>query len=360
MKPRLIRTPTIQPDESLSSWLTRTALLHGCEPLVVGWHVWGKYRVWTVDFERSMSIELLEKLAQATGVDIDRLDEALLIHNAKLQIPKFNPDNGIWPWVLCQGSRNRKKTIGQPYCPQCLNEKHGYLRREWRMAWATTCTHHQVLLQDRCPECQFLFNINKLSGLEKFIGTCSQCKCDLRQYLGITTQSPFQIAANKALESGYASYADLTLEAPEWFAVARAFILMLRRAARQPSGSFARIFAEFSIDANKIILPKTAGTFEWLPIDERHHLLQYCFTIMQHSLAELTDLAYRHGLTSNALLYTVGVDNFPITLQPLLHSLPTRIKVLQQREPSTKPLSEAQVMRKWARLQRKVDRLMLS
>lgn len=360
MKPRIIRTPVMQPDESLSSWLIRTALFHGCEPMVLGWRIWDKYRIWTVDFERLMSDVLLEKLAQATGVDIGRLDQALLVHTAQQQTSHFNPENAIWPWVLCQGIRNRKKSLGQSYCPQCLNEKNGYLRREWRMAWATTCSQHQVKLQDCCPECGFLFNPHKLSGLEKYIGTCSQCKCDFRQYAGIAAQSSFQELAQGAIASGYASYGNLTLEAPEWFALARAFILMLRRAARYPNGSFARIFAELGVDAEKMVLPKTAGTFEWLPIDERHHLLQYCFKIMQHPLATFTDLAHSHGLTSNALLYTVSEDNLPVSLQPLLQSLPTQTKTHQVRESNEEPMSEACVMRKWARLQRKVDRVMLS
>lgn len=71
MKLPILRTPPIIIDETLSSWLIRTALYQGCDPMVLSWCIWDKYRIWTIDFERNLPYEHLFALSKATGLGID-------------------------------------------------------------------------------------------------------------------------------------------------------------------------------------------------------------------------------------------------------------------------------------------------
>lgn len=360
MKLPILRTPPILIDETLSSWLIRTALYQGCDPMVLSWRIWDKYRVWTIDFERNLPTEHLLALSKATDVAIDVLDEMLLIHMAKKCVHEFNPESGIWSWMLCQGNRNRKKSVGQPYCSHCLAEGTPYLRKEWRMAWATVCTKHQVLLQDSCPECGFYFSPHKLKGLEQVLSTCHHCGFDLRSSKGIKADSAFQKAAQAAIQQGYANYGNTSLLTAEWFSVAKVFVLLLRKAAAHQDGRFASIFADLGGSVEDLVLPMTVGTFEWLPIAERHGLLRDCYILLQQPIETLIQAAQVHSLTANAILNVVSQDKLPQTLFPLVNGLERQSKSYLKRQFKDEPTPEKSVMRKWARLQRKIQRIAAS
>ena len=360
MKISILRTPHLIVDETLSSWLVRSALYQGCDPMVLSWRIWDKYRIWTIDFERNLPYEHLFALSKATGLGIDVLNEMLLIHQAKKCVHDFNTESAIWSWVLCQGNRNRKKSVGQQYCSHCLAEGTPYLRKEWRMAWATVCTKHQVLLQDSCPECGFYFSPHKLQGLEQVLSICHHCGFDLRTSKGIQGNSAFQKAAQAAIQQGYANYGNTSLLTAEWFSVAKVFVLLLRKAAAHQDGRFANIFADLGICIEKLVLPRTVGTFEWLPIAERHGLLRDCYTLLRQPLETFIAVAQSHSLTANAILNVVPQDKLPKTLFPLVNSLELQSKNYSKRQLGNEPASEKSVMRKWARLQRKVQRIVAS
>ncbi|EMI5620017.1 Uncharacterised protein [Acinetobacter baumannii] len=360
MKHSLLRSPHLIDDETLSSWLVRTALYQGCDPMVLSWRIWDKYRIWTIDFERNLAHEHLLALSKATGLQIDVLDQMLLIHLAKKCVHEFHAESAIWSWILCQGIRNRKKSVGQQYCPHCLAEGIPYLRKEWRMAWATVCTKHQISLQDSCPECGFYFLPHKLQGLEHVLCICHHCGFDLRNSQGIEANSAFQKAAQAAIQQGYINCGTNFLLVAEWFAVAKVFVLLLRKAAAHKNGRFANIFADLGVSLETLVLPKTVGTFEWLPIAERHGLLRDCYILLQQPLEKLIDTAQLHSLSANAILNVVSQDKLPQTLFPLVNGLERQSKNYSKRQCKDDPVSEKIVMRKWARLQRKVQRIIAS
>ena len=96
MKISILRTPHLIVDETLSSWLVRSALYQGCDPMVLSWRIWDKYRIWTIDFERNLPYEHLFALSKATGLGIDVLNEMLLIHQAKKCVHDFNTESATW------------------------------------------------------------------------------------------------------------------------------------------------------------------------------------------------------------------------------------------------------------------------
>lgn len=357
MRLPILRTPHVIEDETLSSWLVRIALYQACDPMVLSWRIWGKYRIWTIDFERNLSHKHLLALSQATGVAIDLLEEMLLIHQAKKYVHEFNAESAIWSWVLCQGIRNRKKSAGQQYCPHCFKEGTPYLRRDWRMAWATVCTKHQVLLQDSCPECGFYFSPHKLKGLEQELSICHHCSLDLRISQGIRADSVFQKATQIIIHQDFANDDNTLVLTAEWFSVAKVFILLLRKAAAHQNGRLASIFTDLDICVEELVLPKTVGTFEWLPVVERHALLRNCYILLQQPLEKLIEVAKSHSLTANAILNVVPQSKLPKTLFPLVSSLELQRKNYSKRQLGDEPASEKSVMRKWARLERKVQRI---
>lgn len=62
---------------------------------------------------------------------------------------------GSTQWVLPLGIYHRtRRHAGQQWCPHCLAEdSEPYYRRRWRLAIASTCSRHGVVLADRCHDC---------------------------------------------------------------------------------------------------------------------------------------------------------------------------------------------------------------
>lgn len=185
----------------------------------------------------------------------------LLIHQAKLQNNHFNEQNAIWAWVLCQGLRNRQKSVGQSFCPHCFTEGDVYLKQEWRMAWATTCLKHQILLQDKCAECGFLFHPAKITGFEKSIAICHHCGHNVSANQVVTTYSKIQQAIKNGIEHGF-TYLHQSTDMATWLATVRGFICLIRKAAAKPESHLANMLYDLGINKMNLTIPKTTGTFE--------------------------------------------------------------------------------------------------
>lgn len=59
------------------------------------------------------------------------------------------------------------------YCPICLSsDKNPYFRLFWRLSYYSTCLKHQVLLIDKCPQCESLIRLD----LQIKIDQCFKCQ----------------------------------------------------------------------------------------------------------------------------------------------------------------------------------------
>ena len=50
-------------DELLSSWLIRNAIANGSDPAHFSAAIWGKWRAWTVDFDRQTPVSKIHSLS---------------------------------------------------------------------------------------------------------------------------------------------------------------------------------------------------------------------------------------------------------------------------------------------------------
>ena len=63
--------------------------------------------------------------------------------------------SGALQWITTlQMFHRTRQGFGMQYCPQCLLEDRiPYFRKEWRVAFVTTCPTHRCMLRDRCLTC---------------------------------------------------------------------------------------------------------------------------------------------------------------------------------------------------------------
>ncbi|WP_081258952.1 TniQ family protein [Eikenella corrodens] len=349
-----IRTPPIIPEESLSSWIVRSSLLNGCDLLTLSWKIWGKYRALTIDFERNMSVAHIGKLSEETGRPYSEIDGLLLIHHVQQHTTELNTSSTIWPWMIPIGIHYRNRLIGQPFCPQCFQKGIPHLRREWRMAWATVCTKHYILLQDRCPECRFLYSPTKLTGFEKKMTFCHHCNHDMRENPIEPAFSVIQHAVeqNKLYCFGHKN------DMPTWLLTLNNVICLIRRASLAPNGCISAMLHDLEL----LQLPEpseTGGTFEWLPIRERHALLRAAACVIHQPMSSLIQVAQKNRITKNTLRNTLQRDFSPVFVE-LYDRLLVSERASGSKPKHNCPRSEKAVMRKWARLERKIQRVIAS
>lgn len=222
--PWAIRVPLL-PGELFSTWLSRAALAQGCDPIVLTGNVWPRWRAWTRDLDRGLSAERLDTLASRSGLCRLQLEEATLRPIIQQIAPDAVERKDAWPWVMAQGSRNRRRFGGLQYCPQCLTEDGmPYFRRHWRLAWHTGCERHGCLLADHCGNCRAPVEPHRCRAMDGVQTRCPSCSIDLR---ATRTDSAchealaFQQAADAVLVAGRGSWAGATLQPPAWFAAAR-------------------------------------------------------------------------------------------------------------------------------------------
>lgn len=213
------------PDELFSTWLSRAALAQGCDPMVLTGVLWPRWRAWTRDLDRGLSEDRLDVLVRKSGLSHARLEEATLRPVVRAIAPHFVESKSSWPWVMAQGSRNRRRFGGLQYCPHCLAEDpQPYFRRRWRLAWHVGCEQHGCLLSDHCGHCRRPVEPHRSRARDEVQTLCADCRGDLRA--GRTAPAcsdtlAFQRAADAVLTAGGGAWDGQTLDPAAWFGAAR-------------------------------------------------------------------------------------------------------------------------------------------
>jgi len=222
-RPWALRVP-LQPDELFSTWLSRTALQQGCDPIHLTSFVWPRWRAWTVDLDRGLSAERLASLVKRSGESMKQLEAATLRPLVALVAPDHNPAAAVWPWVLTQGTRNRLRRTGLQYCPECLAQDGSpYFRRAWRLVWHVGCTQHGTLLLDHCTNCQAPVEPHRCVAEHRSLAVCASCEGDLRCGRSSTVCAEalqFQQRADAVLVAGTGRWAGEDLPRQAWFDLA--------------------------------------------------------------------------------------------------------------------------------------------
>ncbi len=146
--------PRPQADELLSSWLRRIALGNSAKLHSFCHAVWPGLQIWNRDIDGLAPPRLMEGLVAHTGVDAQ-----------VAELTTFRPwvgtlfeevrVTGATQWLLPVGIHHRtRRRPGQQWCPLCLTEDaEPYYRRRWRLAIASTCPRHGLVLADSCHDC---------------------------------------------------------------------------------------------------------------------------------------------------------------------------------------------------------------
>lgn len=323
-------TPCKQPfrplfeGEPLSSWLIRSAMACGCDPLILCTSIWGRWRAWARDIDRSLDHVRILKLSEASGLDSQRLRASTLQQTLAQLLPSDASYAGCWPWVVARGTRNRRSHGGFPICPYCLDQDaRPHLRLSWRLAWHVGCEHHGVCLLDFCARCGAIISPQMLTASSGGITACWRCGADLRESRPCTCDTKALAAqglADAVLAGDRGAALASEMSTFEWFSAARSVI----------SERWAVITAASGIE------PASSASglrFELQNVCERHLRMRYLQEVIEARHGDLRGVGAKEVL---------GVQR------------KRRARRRVQRSSPPQPRTRSAVMAEWARLLRRM------
>ena len=352
------RPVPLHPDELLSSWLVRAALAQGCDPLVLTGCVWPKWRAWTVDVDRTVTLERLTVLAELSGISVGAFKATALQLVSSQICGSTQSRMKRWPWILSLGARNTKRHGGLQYCPECLAADHDpYYRICWRFAWHTGCELHNRSLLDRCWSCSAPLEPHRLQATDSDITVCASCRKSLRSAPGGAWPDDarrFQIAADKVLSQDTGIGFGHVLNAPEWFDLASYAISLVRQSLRLDSGGLrSMVESVTSVPLAELLLPEVGG-IEQIRTFERQAVLGAVVRFMETSAEDFQSACSSYGLSRQTICG--GRKALPpvvLELSTLLKDSPRENRRKVARRKTTGPRPKYLVELMMARLERK-------
>jgi hypothetical protein len=344
-------------DESISSWLIRSALANGCDPLVLTSKLWPKWRMWTTDIDRGIVREKLEILKYYSIVPLHKIRNAAISNEAKLIASKSPLSNGTWPWVQGLGVRNRKYRGGLQYCPLCFsNDKNPYYRRHWRFSWVTGCEKHQVRLVDKCFKCKKPLEPHRLESINAFkISLCSTCGFDL-SHSPINESSYiaqcFQKRAFKVLCSNFGNIIDKRVSVDEWFNMVRHLIYLIRRSTVNSKTNLNMAFESIGVDVKIITNINLFLQLELLPITVREPLF-INVEVFLRNIIEFSEYLKNNNVNRNCVTGKFGY--LPPSLFLIFKQLKLNHRVVNYISDKKigLPKSKTNVLKSWMRFKRR-------
>lgn len=357
----------LQHDELLSSWLVRIALANGCDPLVVSWCIWDKWRAWANDIDRNPGENRLITLSKFSRQNLSDLNRAILFPVASSILGRVPSSNELWPWLLTTGTRNRLRRGGIQYCVECLKkDKKPYLRREWRYAWHIQCSKHSEPLQDSCPHCHAPIEPHRLVAEDQVITKCASCHLSL---LDNTSQQPintdavlFQKWADEVIFNQQEPIVHgMSVTVQSWFETARYYESFVRRCILAPNPALKQFSELLNLKLEENIQSGMALiAFEQMNIDARSALLGLIFNLMKLTQADLIQKLNEASITKQG--FCSAKIQLPANLMEIAACLPEaergkrKPSVKKQLEPGLpKPRPHWEVNRMWRQLLQKMQ-----
>ena len=362
VKPLAFATPFLS-GESLTSWLVRAALKHGCSPLSFTYYYWPEYRLWTYDVDKGFDHfdgKIKSDIAVLTGHNVDTFDDQILIDFSEdTSVKSDNKTPLLWTTPLSK--RNRYSRLGYPYCPDCMgDDKEAYLKLQWRFTWSVCCTKHKTFLQIECAHCNQPYQPQLLDVEQRYINRCHSCLSKIDKTISVITPSDalnaFQKLADQAFFSKQAVVLGQVVSMAQWFEYLLFLINLVRRGLKNPNYMFGKLIAALGIDSNTLSLPKTALRFDYLPVDERVALLECAYHLLQLDADTWVKACLTLNINQNSFQWsksTVTPKAFN-QVYDQLHRVPTRHYKAQSEE-DMQPTSPKVVMAAWNRLKRKMQ-----
>lgn len=308
---RLPAHPHPLPDELLTHWFMRLAHANGFKAQALADYAFGyPSSFWARDQDRQPSPGVVERLSELTGFDREEIESLTLIGPNGIHRPDVTV-SGFVAWVLPLGIYHRtRRRFGTQFCPLCLFEDvEPYFRRRWRLALATMCDRHGVMLHDRCPACRspVIWFRNELGHQQELtVGQSAKCwKCGFNLQrapaFGPTAIDGQSIMALRSLvvfyDLGWWFVGDRNLPyAHLYFDVLRHLVAWLPD--KRGRGLLARVAAFVGWPAE---YPR-AQSFETRPVEERHRLLAIAVWLLQEWPKRFVEVAKEVGLSQAYIL----------------------------------------------------------
>jgi hypothetical protein len=317
-----VGVPAILPDETFSSWVVRTALNNGCDPLSLTSELWPDWRCWGADIDRGISNERKNLLSHICGVDTDVLQPVFLERYALV----FNNNRllpyGIWQWLLVIGARNRRRSIGLQYCPQCfLEDSLPYMRLNWRFAWHVRCALHKTELQNSCNRCGQIFLPHMLEAHAASVCICSSCGNNLAIKMAVSLDSDadlFQAMADSALK-GNAVFLGKSVDPSEWFNAMHFLASTTYRIFKHNPKALMTFCKKIDIDTSIGSFSHEENIIEKMRACERIKIFQCLYKFCELTEEKLIDCLLASKVTMQS--FVGDKEYIPLLLLPTVNSL---------------------------------------
>jgi len=313
--------PQPQPDELLSSWLTRTAFTHGY-PLTTFISMFLKHdgsALSRIDIDFKEDPILFEILAKKSRFSIEQITHmSLRSEEGHL----FESDHGLYPPKQIRKLKDKRTHYGLMFCPKCLGEDtHPYYRKQWRYHFHNACTKHKVFLIDRCGSCQERVRITKMKKVSDSITLCSKCGRDLR--LTSARRIPDSLAYGieaiewfeKGLIDGYFTIGGVQIRSLFIFQVHTIFSALLDRGEPLCLAAFPMIDHYIALCKKEELYHSKKAT----PIYKNFYLNAMVYYLLQNFPFHLKRFAVDNHLTHRDFIH--GFQNKPFWYQCMIDEL---------------------------------------
>lgn len=312
--------PQPQPDELLSSWLTRTAFAHGY-PLTTFISMFLKHdgsALSRIDIDFKEDPILFEKLANKSRFQIEQITQ-LSLRSEEGYL--FESDHGLYPPKQIPKLKDKRTNYGLMFCPKCLVEDtHPYYRKHWRYHFYNACSKHNVFLIDRCGSCQERVRISKMK-VSDTIALCSKCGRDLRLTAthGIPNSLAYGIEASewfeKGLIDGYFTVGGIQIRSLFIFQVHTIFSALLDKGEQVHLAAFPMIDHYIALCKKEDHYHSQKAT----PIYKNFYLNAMVYYLLQNFPIHLKHFASDNHLTHRDFIH--GFQNKPFWYQRMIDKL---------------------------------------
>ncbi|HIQ28077.1 MAG TPA: hypothetical protein EYH42_06215 [Sulfurovum sp.] len=327
-------------DELLSSWLIRSSILNGTDPIGFTESIWYNERVWTKDIDRYFSKDKIQFLQEHTSPSLTQIYYMTLepIYTKLTNPQTINPKKQ-WQYIIPIGIRNRTKTNGLHFCPLCLKESIPYLKKQWRLSWNCICEKHQIMLELHCHECNRCFSPHLIDYTNIDFTKCQYCNAsltDIKYTHAKESVFDFQNFLNISLKQNIIlgnKYPIIDNKVFELFATVRGFMLFFRNLAHSDVYSSFRdyLFEQMGYQYKPIEkdMSLRQSSIDALPVKQRYQLLDMVTCIFQFNLPEVILMLTKADVSKQ--LFTKSITLYSPTLIHISNSLKNRPKTIKKK-----------------------------
>ena len=294
--------------EILSSWLIRSAIANGVDPIGYTNGIWFDYRAWTRDISRYLPDVKIKILASVSNLSCDDVYNLTLksLLDPILSRNELHPKKA-WKWVIPIGIRNRSRTNGLYFCPECLKDKPLFFRKEWRLSWNFSCERHNILLHLNCPKCHTIFSPHLISYSNTDISKCQHCDFDLKTSPhfppDIQATSLQHILNNLIYYKAPipSSFPPINNTLRDLFSTMRILLILVRNFERHKNTKYILLRELGLTHLNTYYRPHHGDTIDSISVNERHFLFTVISRLFNHSLNEIIHLFKKAKITKEIL-----------------------------------------------------------